>query len=309
MTTNPPAVDTALAERRARHVSAIQNLFDEKFVHTFQSPVLVLEDQTLASPVAIRFFRKDFAYLSKQLYMEYQYRSWHGFNTELLDRFATLGTAKLQNIQTLIGNWDQRLKKILEQAGKHRDEALSLYPQTLKVDVPIIAAQARVYLEMLMLMDRVYILSGSANLWGLLDSQQRAQVEWTCKKALRAFRATMEQEVFKLYREAQRLQREQHSKGQADPQRDQLLAEQGKEIEKFSQESQHEATQDGDTPMTGDAASQMLSDAAAASAAAAGAPARKTGSARKKPAADDPAHSVAAAAPAGEVAPAGATSA
>lgn len=307
MTTNPPAADMALAERRARHVNAIKGLFDEKFVNTFQSPVLVMEDQTLASPVAIRFFRKDFGYLSKQLYMEYQYRSWHGFNTELLDRFANLGSAKLQNIQTLLGSWDSRLKKILEQAGKHRDDALSLFPQTLKVDVPIIAAQARVYLELLMLMDRVYILSGSANLWGLLDSQQRAQVEWTCKKALRAFRATMEQEVFKLYREAQRLQREQHSKGEADPQRDQLLAEQGKEIEKFSQESQNEARRDGDILMTGDDASQMLADAAAASAAVAGGPARKT--ARKKPVAEDPAPTTATAAPAGEPAPAGATSA
>jgi hypothetical protein len=304
MTTNPPAADLGLAERRARHVNAIKGLFDERFVSTFQSPVLVLEDQTLASPVAIRFFHKDFGYLSKQLYMEYQYRSWYGFNTELLDRFANLGSAKLQNIQTLLGNWDSRLKKILEQAGKHRDEALSLYPQTLKVDVPIIAAQARVYLEMLMLMDRIYILSGSANLWGLLDSQQRAQVEWTCKKALRAFRATMEQEVFKLYREAQRLQREKHSKGEADPERDRLLAEQGKEIEKFSKESQNEALQDGDTLMTGDDASQMLAEAAATSIAAAGAPARKT--ARKKPAADAPAPPNATTAPTGEPAPAGA---
>ena len=306
MTTNPPAADLALAERRERHVNAIKGLFDERFVNTFQSPVLVLEDQTLASPVAIRFFRKDFGYLSKQLYMEYQYRSWHGFNTELLDRFANLASAKLQNIQTLLGNWDSRLTKILEQAGKHRDEALSLYPQTLKVDVPIIAAQARQYLEMLMLMDRVYILSGSANLWGLLDSQQRAQVEWTCKKALRAFRATMEQEVFKLYREAQRLQREQHSKGEADPQRDQLLAQQGKDIETFSKESQSEARQDGDTMMTGDDASQMLADAAAASAAVNGAPARKA--ARKKPTADAPAAAPVTAAPAGEPATAGATS-
>ena len=83
------------SKRLARRHKALEAIFGGKFLHTFLSPYMVIEDHVIECPVGIRFYKKDFNYLSKQLYLEYQYRSWRGFNPELLDKYATIITTKL----------------------------------------------------------------------------------------------------------------------------------------------------------------------------------------------------------------------
>jgi len=267
---------TAEPRKLTRHQKALESIFGNKFVHTFASPYLVLEDQSIVCPVAVRFFKKDFPYLSKQLYLEYQYRSWRGFNAELLQRYADVTSTKLANIKILMTNNINRLRKLLESQG-HKAE-LSLWPSVHKCDVPIIATLARTYMEVLAMLDQVYTLAGTANLMGVIDSAQRAEVEFVSKKAVRAFRSILQTEVVKLYREAQRLMREQQSAGIVDQSMSAIVAQQGQDIAAFDKSSKEDENTDEGMRLNGVDAGQLIDDAAAASTAAVAA----TGGTRKR---------------------------
>jgi hypothetical protein len=283
-TTSPVPQDGISEEQRlmARRQRFLTEIFGERFVATFNSPVLFLDAQELKSPVAIRFFKKDFSYLSKQLYLEYQYRSWKGFNVELLDRYSELVTKKLENINVLMTNTVNRLQKLMETQGHKL--AGSLWPTCVQHDVPIIAGQARAYYEVLRSLEQVYLLAGTANLFGVIDSAQRAQAEFTCKKAVRAFRSVLQTEVIKLYREADRLVNEQKSAGHVDKRMVELVEQQGQDIKTFDAASDEESHTDSGMDLGSADAGQLIDDAAAASTAAAGAAKRRT---TKKAAASD----------------------
>jgi hypothetical protein len=230
------------AHRQARRQKALEAVFGARFLVTFLSPYLVIEDHVIRCPVAIRFFKKDFSYLSKQLFLEYQYRSWRGFDAQLLERYASITSGKLAAIDTLLQNNCNRLMKLLEQQGHAAD--LGLWPVVFTADVPIIATQARAYLDVLARMDRLYALSGTANLLGVIDSSQRAVVEFSAKKAVRAFRAVLQSEVVRLYREAQRVMAEQHRSGQPDARMSAVVQQQGQEIAAFEDSTREEAQED-----------------------------------------------------------------
>jgi hypothetical protein len=260
-------------KRMARRQRFLNEIFGERFVATFNSPVLFLDDQELKSPVAIRFFKKDFSYLSKQLYLEYQYRSWKGFNLELLTRYSDLVTKKLENINILMTNTVNRLQKLMETQGHKL--AGSLWPTSMQHDVPIIAGQARAYYELLRSLEQVYLLAGTANLFGVITSAQRAEAEFICKKAVRAFRSVLQTEVIKLYREADRLMKEQHSAGHVDKQMAALVEMQGNDIKSFDATSEEEGHTDSGMDMGSADAGQLIDEAAAASTAAASTAKRK----------------------------------
>lgn len=281
--------DTALAhpggttddsKRQARRHKALALIFGDKFVKSFASPYMVIDDHMILSPVAIRFYKKDFEYLSKQLYLEYQYRSWKGFNPDLLARYAEITSAKLANIKILMTNTVNRLRKLLDQQGYKED--LTLWPAAFKADVPIIAAHARSYIDMLKMLDEVYTLAGTANLLGVIDSTQRAEAEYICKKAVRAFRSILQTEVTKLYREAERVIREQHSAGQVNPAMAEMVTQQGKEIAEFDKSTSEEEHGDSSMDLKGADPNKLIDEAAAASTAAATAAAGRKRSSRTK---------------------------
>ncbi|HEX2543443.1 MAG TPA: hypothetical protein VHL79_01100 [Ramlibacter sp.] len=242
--TVPVAVSADEASKLARRQKALEAIFGPRFVQSFQSPYMVIEDHVIRCPVGIRFFKKDFSYLSKQLYLEYQYRGWRGFDAQLLERYATVTTGKLAGIDTLLQNNINRLLKLLEQQGHESD--LGLWPVVFTADVPIIATQARAYLGVLSRMDRLYALSGTANLLGVIDSSQRAVVEMSAKRAVRAFRSVLQTEVVRLYREAERVMAEQHRSGKVDARMAAVVQQQGEEIAAFAASTQAEAQEDGD---------------------------------------------------------------
>lgn len=279
--------------RRAdARVKALEHLFGKDFVRSFQSPYMVMEEHRIECPVGIRLFKKDFQYLSKQLYVEYQFRTWYGYNRELLDRYADITNAKLTAIDTMLQQSINRIKKLLDQAG-HKDE-LSLFPAPFITDVPIIASSARAYISALSKLDRLYEVAGTANLMGVIDSQQRAEVELISKKAFRAFRSILQNEVGKLYREAKRVVADQHSKaGVVDPNMQMVVEQQGEAMEAFRQESEADDKIDPDLALNGADPAQVIDDAAAAStaASAAGGAPKKARAARKTdaPAAGTPA--------------------
>lgn len=255
------------SKRLVRRHKALEAIFGGKFLHTFLSPYMVLEDHVIECPVGIRFYKKDFQYLSKQLYLEYQYRSWRGFSSELLDKYATIITTKLAAIDTLMQNNINRLQKLLDQQGHKAD--LTLWPAVYTTDVPIIAAQARAYIGVLAKMDRLYCLSGTANLLGVIDSSQRADVEFTAKKAVRAFRSILQTEVTRLYREAERIMAEQHNAGKVDVAMAAVVQQQGQDIAEFDKSSQQDNDDDPTMDLKGADPCQVIDSAAAAAAAGA----------------------------------------
>lgn len=232
----------AEASRLARRQKALEAVFGTRFLGSFASPFMVIEDHVIRCPVGIRFFKKDFSYLSKQLFLEYQYRSWRGFDAQLLERYAAITSGKLAAIDTLLQNNCNRLAKLLEQQGHAAD--LGLWPVVFTADVPIIATQARAYLDVLTRMDRLYALSGTANLLGVIDSSQRAVVEFSAKKAVRAFRAVLQTEVVRLYKEAERVMAEQHRSGKPDARMSAVVQQQGEEIAAFEDSTREEAQED-----------------------------------------------------------------
>ena len=253
------SLPTATTERLARRQRALLKVFGERFITTFNSPVLFLDDQILSCPVAVRFFNKDFPYLSKQLYLEYQYRSWKGYNQDLLVRYAELITKRLDNIQVLLTSTASRMRKLLDQQGYKLDA--TLWPQNLDIDVPVIARQARTYWDMLLLLEEVYLLACTANYFGVLTSDQRATAEHICKKSIRTFRSVLQTEVVKLYREADRLVKEQRSAGTVDQRMADMVEEQGRDIAAFAASSDEEARHDPSDDAPGAAADPLPQEA------------------------------------------------
>jgi hypothetical protein len=227
----------------ARRRKAMEATFGTRFLNTFVSPYLVIEDHVIECPVGVRFYKKDFMFLSKQLYLEYQYRGWRDFDVALLDRYAGIVTNKLAALDATMQQTINRLQKLLEQQGLQAD--LTLWPRKHVVDVPIIAAQARAYLAVLQKMDRVYTLTGTANLLGVIDSTQRAQAELQAKRAVRAFRAVLKSEATRLYREAERIATEQRQAGKAETAVAALVQQQAQEIADFEIASQQHGQEDG----------------------------------------------------------------
>jgi hypothetical protein len=243
-----------------RHHKAIQATFGTRFLNTFASPYQVIEDHVIQCPVAVRFYKKDFNYLSKQLYLEYQYRKWRDFDPTLLDRYAAVTTGKLAALDVTMQQTINRLQKLLEQSGQQAD--LTLWATKYVTDVPIIAAQARAYLTVLQKMDRVYTLTGTANLLGVIDSTQRAQAELQAKRAVRAFRSILQTEVPRLYREAERIMTQQRQVGKADPAMAAVVQQQQQDIAEFEQAAQRDAHEDGSALQSG-AVDQAGADACA----------------------------------------------
>ncbi|WP_299795195.1 hypothetical protein [Ramlibacter sp.] len=190
-----------------------------------------------------------------------QYRKWRDFDITLLDRYAAIVTSKLAGLDATMQQTIDRLQKLLEQSGQQGD--LTLWPTKYVTDVPIIAAQARAYLAVLQKMDRVYTLTGTANLLGVIDSTQRAQAELQAKRAVRAFRSILQTEVTRLYREAERIMGQQRQLGKADPAIAEVVQQQQQDIAEFEQGRQREAQEDASSELASTAGSDACAVLAA----------------------------------------------
>lgn len=242
---------------------ALHHVFGDSYANNLQTPVVFLDEQVLESPPSIRFYKKDYAYLSKQLYLEYQYRSWAAFNQEVLARYNEVITKKLTNINILMDNTINRLEKLLAQNNVSLES--TLYPNPVKITVPVIATHARSYFMLLCSLDRVNLLAGTANLLGVIDSSQRASAEFLCKKAVRAFRSILQAEVIKIYREAQRVIQEQRNGGKLNESMSAIVEQQGKEIADFAKNANDGADADASLDLGGMDPAQLIDEAAAAS--------------------------------------------
>ena len=258
----------------AKQRQAIIALFGGHFAQTFMGPIAFIEDAKLSSPTAISFYRRDFPFISRVLNYEYQYRSWNGFDQELLNRYSDLITKKLDSITLLLTNWAERFGKLLEANGVKLEGAV--YPNAVLTTIPITSGHARAYINVLRELDRVNLVAGTANLYGIITSTQRADAEFMCKKAVRAFAAALRNEVSRLYKEAGRLQREQQGRGQDEPAQAAFIESQVTVLKEFGDAMSEQAKTDPGLDLGGVDPGQIIDDASAATAAAGKASGAKT---------------------------------
>lgn len=254
-----PMIDLLTPARR----QALTTIFGDKFANTFMGPIAFIDDGKLSSPTAINFFKRDFPYISKVLNYEYQYRSWNGFDQALLDRYSEMITKKLTSIALLLENRINQISNLLESNGHKMESAV--YSNALEISVPIISGHARGYYLALQELDRLNLIAGTANLLGVINSTQRAEAEFMCKKAVRAFSAALRNEVVRLYREADRLMRAQHGEGAADEAQTATVAAQGKVLDDFGKAMEEDGQKDRSLNLDGADPNKVIDDAAAAS--------------------------------------------
>ncbi|MDP2449611.1 MAG: hypothetical protein Q8Q74_08110 [Polaromonas sp.] len=257
-----PVADQLSPQRR----QAMVDVFGEAFANSYRGPIHFMDGELLSSPTAMTFYRRDFGYISKVLAYEYQYRSWHGYNQELLDRYAEIVTKKLTSMATLLENWSNRFEKVMQQNGTKMES--TVYPNGIVATVPVISGFARRYFATLKELDRFNLLAGTANLMGVIDSTQRAQAEYMCKNAVRAFAAALRNEVVRLYREADRMMQEQRHKGSSSPEQAAQVEAQGQELQAFASSMEADGKTDSALNMGDADPSKVLDDAVAASSAA-----------------------------------------
>lgn len=255
-------------------------IFGEKMAKSYQGPLVFVDNATLSSPTALHFFNREFQFLSKVLHYEYQYRSWVGYDQSLLDRYRDMIEKKLSSIATMLDNNQRRFNVLLEQNGSSLDGAV--YGTALQTSVPITSGHARQYFNILKALDQLFLTTGAANMMGIITSTQRAEAEKQAKKAVRAFGAALRQEVYNLYREGNRVQKQQQDRG--DHTHEEAIAQQGQEIAAFGEAIDQDAKRDESLNLGGVDPSQVIDDANAAAAATANAAGKGPGKGAKKPA-------------------------
>lgn len=256
-----PAGPDQLSDPRRK---ALVDIFGEQFANTYQGPIMFLDDQSLGSPTSIAFFRRDFAFVSRALHREYQYRNWVGFNQELLDRYNEMITKKLTGLGTLLKNWKGRFNNLMEQNGSKMDD--TLYGTRVRTSVPIMSGHARTYFLLLKEVDEVFLISAAANMLGVIDSTQRAQAERLVKKAVRAFAAALRNEVLRLYQEGNRLNRGEST---PDPEKVAQQEDTSADLQAFEGTMNKDAKTDADLAVGTADPGALIDEAAAASTAAA----------------------------------------
>lgn len=263
MTTNSAATDTvagtqSLDEKRR---NAMLEHLGEAFVKSYMGPVNFIDDAVLASPTSVNIFRRQFGYVSKLVNYEYQYRSWNGYNIDLLDRYAEIINEKLVRIQRLLTTRCAQITKLLETNGV--DTQTTMFAQPLVTTVPITSNFALRFFNVLKDLDNLNMLTGTAAIMGVIDSKQRAEAEFTCKKAVRAFQAVLRNEVNKIYKEANRMHHAIPS-NERDASQEAILAQQGQDLAKMTESLDNEVRVDKSLDFDGQDPGQVL-DAATAS--------------------------------------------
>lgn len=227
----PSEADAGVVSATRR--KALIDVFGEEFANTYQGPVMYMDREALSSPASINLYNRDFKFISKSLQHEYQYRSWKGYNQDMLDRYADIVTKKLVSIETYLRTWVRRFEKMIVDNGHELDT--TFFPNPMPVTVPIISGHARSYFKLLKLLDDVYNMAGAASMQGACDSKIRSEAEIRSRKVVRAFSAVLRNEVLALFREADRLKRAQAERGeQADAASDASLAQQKKTLDDMS---------------------------------------------------------------------------
>ncbi|MDD4927575.1 MAG: hypothetical protein PHF58_13870 [Methylotenera sp.] len=199
------------SENAARNFDSLSNVFGKDYAEFFHDPVIFIEVH-LSAPPTMAMFRRDFKLMSRALYLESVYRRYDNYNQTLLDNFGKMVNEKLALISRLYETRRNQLLKIIHDNGAEPSRTY-LHPTALYV--PIIAAPANSFMQLLVRLDEYYNLTGFAYLRGLMDSSQRQTAELELRRAARSFLALVRNEQIKLRKESLRLRalREEPGRG------------------------------------------------------------------------------------------------
>ncbi|MDO8279815.1 MAG: hypothetical protein Q7T63_17025 [Burkholderiaceae bacterium] len=254
----PPVVN------REDQLKALAQVFGDEYANDFNDPV-IFRVHTFESPAVKQFYKREFPLISRTLFVESVYRRRPMYNQDLLDSFAATAAKKLGDILQMLTTQCQRLEKICKTNGQTPD---AVYLHAQLTTVPIIASHANTYIKCLLKLDQLYQLSGSATLNGVIDGNQRKQVELLCRKAVRAFSALLRNEILKLRKESYRMRQ---AASVADEEVDKAEAAQAAAIKEFDAQVQREDGIDPAAAVDPASAAATIDAMAATVAAAAGA--------------------------------------
>ena len=163
----PPVVN------REDQLKALAQVFGDEYANDFNDPV-IFRVHTFESPAVKQFYKREFPLISRTLFVESVYRRRPMYNQDLLDSFAATAAKKLGDILQMLTTQCQRLEKICKTNGQTPD---AVYLHAQLTTVPIIASHANTYIKCLLKLDQLYQLSGSATLNGVIDGNQRKQID------------------------------------------------------------------------------------------------------------------------------------
>lgn len=250
---HPAATSASLGPDREAQLQALATVFGADYAKGFDDPVVFIT-RVFQSPAVKQFFKREFPLISRTLFVESVYRRRPMYNQTVLDDFASISKKKLADILALLGTQCDRIRKVCESNAALTD-AQYMHPQTTLI--PIIAGEARTYIEVLTKLDEAYQLCGSAILNGVIDGNQRKSTELLCRKAVRAFSAMQRNEIIKLRKESQRLRA---GLTVPDVELDKAEGAQTESIRDFDEHTHNEAQLDASGSVAPDAAAQLLDD-------------------------------------------------
>ena len=244
-------------------LQALAQVFGDEYANEVNDPVM-FRQHSFQSPAVKQFYRREFPLISRTLFVESVYRRRPMYNQGVLDAFSAIAAKKLGDILQMLTMQCARLEKICKTNG-HITDAVYLHAEVKLV--PIIASHANTYIKCLTKLDQLYQLSGSATLNGVIDGNQRREVELLCRKAVRAFSALLRNEIHKLRKESKRMQQ---ASGQKDQEVDKAESAQESAIETFDKEVREQDMMDPGAAVSPEGAAAAIDALAATTAATAG---------------------------------------
>lgn len=268
--TQTPPVDE-VAMRQALRVSrnaAFEKCFGGPYMDRFTDPIHFVNVSFLNYRIH-KFFENNFAFMSKNLFSEYVYRRRPKYNHEILVKYFDLMAKKLGGVQTILHKYHGQVDAVLKANGA-TDEDIGYvrdYPEL----VPIIHAQSRQYLDLLLSADQLFVKIAAAVLNGLMDSNDKTEIERKVILTFRAIGNTVRSEAITLRKEAQRVRNEMQKEGLGDDHElDTAIQTQTQAVEEGKVVEQKNATLDGvafsETSAMKDYASEQASTQVAAAA-------------------------------------------
>jgi hypothetical protein len=241
------------AQELGAKIEALEMVFGAEYAKGFQDPVIFVKS-TFHSPTVKQFYKREFGIVSRTLMVETVYRRRPTYNQSVLNDFAEMCARKLADILKLLTTQCERLALICKTSGVEGD-ASYLHPDHRLV--PVIAGPAKGYLGLLAKLDELYMLTGSANLNGVLDSKGRMQMELLCRKAVRAFSAMVRNESIKLHKESQRMRMDNSA---PDEELDRAERAHGEAVQQFDADMSEQSAIDPGAHVDPEMAGQVIND-------------------------------------------------
>jgi hypothetical protein len=231
--------------KQQQRVEAFEKVFGKKYLERFTDPIHFMDVQFYNYRIH-KFYENNFQFISKNLFVQYVYRRRPAYNLDVLTRYHDIIAGKLAGVQKILTRYTGQVDAVMA-ANNGSDEDIGFVRQSFE-KVPVIHGQARQYLDLLLMADALFIKVAAMVLQGLMDADQKTEIE---KKVILTFRAvgnTVRSEAIKLRQEAQRVASALQSEGvQKDEELDSAIDMQQTVIEEAGAVEKTNAILDGVT--------------------------------------------------------------